>query len=283
MAKILDGKEVGKAIRERSKEEAEKLREEGVVPQLAIMRVGEDSASISYENALVKNMEKVSIDATTITLPEETTTEELIEEIEKVNEDDSIHAMILMQPLPEHISRSAVSSKLDPRKDVDALNPANMGRLVEGDKDAMAPGTAQAVMEILDYYDYELEGADVVVIGSSPVIGKPVTIMLLNENATVANLHEFTKDNTQYSKNADILISATGALGLVDESYVKEDATVIDVGYGKKDGEVMGDVQFDAVEPHVSAITPVPGGVGSVTTSVLSSQVIKATKIVTGK
>ena len=182
----------------------------------------------------------------------------------------------MMQPLPSQISREEVSRYLDPRKDVDALNPINMGMLVEGNPNAFAPSTAQAVIEILDYYDYDLTGAEVSVIGSSPVIGKPVTIMLLNRGATVANMHQLTVDNTLHTKKSDIIVSATGALGLVGPDYVKEGATIIDVGYGFKDGKATGDVRFDEVEPLVSAITPVPGGVGSVTTAVLASQVIKS-------
>lgn len=276
MAKILDGKEVGNSLKADVKAAAEKYRAEGVVPKLVVLRVGENKSSMAYENAAKKVMNSVSIDAESVTLPEESSTEDLIKAIEDLNNDSSVHGVIMMQPLPSQISREEVSRYLDPRKDVDALNPINMGMLVEGNPNAFAPSTAQAVIEILDYYDYDLTGAEVSVIGSSPVIGKPVTIMLLNRGATVANMHQSTVDNTLHTKKSDIIVSATGALGLVGPDYVKEGATIIDVGYGFKDGKATGDVRFDEVEPLVSAITPVPGGVGSVTTAVLASQVIKS-------
>lgn len=224
-------------------------------------------------------MEQSNIEVQAITLDEDSTTEDVLDIIDGLNADDSVHGVIIMQPLPENISRNQLSDRLDPRKDVDGLNPINLGRLVEGNSNAMAPSTPQAIIEILDFYGYELKGADVVVIGSSSTVGKPLSIMLSNRKATVSNLHVYTKDNTLYSKNADILISATGQLGLVDASYIKNGAVVIDVGFGYKNGKATGDVQFDNVLPLVSAITPVPGGVGSVTTSVLASQVIKAAKI----
>lgn len=279
MTKILDGKEVGKSIREGVKVEAAALREKGIVPKLVVLRVDENPASVSYEKAALKVMEKCGIEGEARTKLDAVTTEDVLRVIDEINEDKSIHGVILMQPLPEGISRSAVSSRLHPIKDVDALNPVNNGKLVENDQTAMAPSTAKAVMEILKYYDYELEGVDACVIGSSPVVGKPLTVMLLNENATVSNCHVFTKDTKEYSKKADILVSATGALELVDSSYVKEGAVVIDVGFGYKDGKATGDVKYDDVFPVASAITPVPGGVGSVTTAVLASQVIKAAKI----
>lgn len=228
-------------------------------------------------------MESVSIDSDSVTLSEDSTTEDVIEAIEKLNKDDSVHGVIMMQPLPEQISRSEVSEKLDPRKDVDALNPVNMGKLVEGNEEAMAPSTPAAVMEILKYYDYDLEGVEATVIGSSPVVGKPMSIMLLNAGATVANTHGKTKDNRLHTMKSDIIVSATGALHLVDDSYIPEGATVIDVGYGYKDGKPTGDVNYDVVESIAGAITPVPGGVGSVTTAVLASQVVKAVGLLTGK
>lgn len=283
MAKILDGKEVGQAIREQARKDADSLRAKGITPKLAIIRVGENDACISYENSAKKTMDNTHIEAQSFVLKKESTTEDVLETIKQLNDEDSIHGVIIMQPLPDHISRLEISSHVRPEKDVDGINPFNLGRLVEGHTTAMVPSTPQAVLEILDYYDYELEGTDIVVIGSSHVVGKPLSIMLSNRNATVANTHIYTKDNTMYSKNADIVISATGALGLVDESYVKEGAVVIDVGYGFKDGKVSGDVDYEAVYPHVSAITPVPGGVGAVTTSVLAAQVIKAAKILNDK
>lgn len=279
MAKILDGKEVGKFLREKTKKEAEALREKGIVPKLVVLRVDENPSSMAYEKNALKVMEKCGIEAEARTELGAKTTEDVLEIIDELNEDKSVSGVIIMQPFPEGIERADVAERLHPFKDVDALNPVNLGKLVNNDPTAMAPSTAQACIEILDYYDYELEGAEVCVVGSSPVVGKPLAIMLSNRNATVSNTHVYTKDNTIHTTLADILVSATGALGLVGANYIKEGATVIDVGYGFKDGKATGDVRFEEVEPKASAITPVPGGVGSVTTAVLASQVVKGAKL----
>lgn len=278
MTKILDGNEVGQSIRNRVLKEVTELSNRGIVPKLAILRVGEDDSSISYENSAVRVMKSCQIETKKVTLPHNTNEDKVLFEIDQLNKENTIHGIILMHPLPSHLTKLNISEAIDPRKDVDGLHPVNLGRLIEGDANAMVPSTPQAVIEILNYYGYVLEGLDVVVIGSSSTVGKPLSIMLSNLNATVSNLHIYTKDIHFYSENADILISATGELGLIDKSYIKERATVIDVGYGHKDGQLMGDVQFEEVFSHVSAITPVPGGVGAVTTSVLASQVVRAAK-----
>lgn len=279
MAKILDGKEVAKAIRAKAKEDAQALNEKGIEPKLAVLRVDENESSKAYEKSAIKQMEKCGIKAEAHTELGVESTEDMLEVIDKLNQDESITGIICMQPFPEGIDRAQVAEKLHPFKDVDALNPVNLGKLLNNDPSAMAPSTAQAVIEILDYYDYDLEGAEVAVVGSSPVVGKPLQVMLTNRNATISNTHVYTKDNSIHTKLADILVSATGALGLIGPDLVKDGATVIDVGFGYKDGKATGDVRFDEVEPKASAITPVPGGVGSVTTAVLASQVIKGTKL----
>ncbi|MGF3067103.1 bifunctional 5,10-methylenetetrahydrofolate dehydrogenase/5,10-methenyltetrahydrofolate cyclohydrolase [Facklamia sp. P12934] len=282
MGKILDGKEVGKAIRERTRQEAEALREKGIVPKLVVLRVDENPSSMAYEKNAMKVMEKCGIEAEARTELDAKTTEDVLKIIDELNADKSVSGVIIMQPFPEGIERAEIAERLNPYKDVDALNPVNLGKLINNDPTAMAPSTAQACIEILDYYDYELEGAEVCVIGSSPVVGKPLAVMLSNRNATVSNTHVYTKDNTIHTTLADIVVSATGALGLVGPDYIKEGATVIDVGFGYKDGKATGDVRFDEVEPKASAITPVPGGVGSVTTGVLASQVVKGAKLLNG-
>lgn len=279
MANILDGKAVGKAMRESIRQEAQTLKDQGIVPKLVVLRVDENPSSIAYEKSAIKTMEKCGIEAQARTALEAKTTEDVLAILEELNADESVSGVIVMQPLPEGIDRAEIAQSLHPFKDVDALNPVNLGKLINNDPSAMAPSTAQACIEILDYCDYDLEGAEVCVIGSSPVVGKPLSVMLTNRNATVSNTHVYTKDNTVHTKLADILVSATGALGLVGPDYVKEGATVIDVGFGYKDGKATGDVRFDEVEPLAGAITPVPGGVGSVTTCVLASQVIKAAKL----
>lgn len=281
MTKILDGKVVGQAIRKQARLDAEKLREVGVTPKLAILRVGEEEASKSYERNAIRAMKDATIAVETFQLDEMSTTEEVVKMIDQLNHDQAIHGVIIMQPLPDGISRREISNYLDCKKDVDGINPLNLGFLIEENAAALVPSTPQAVIEMLDYYGLELAGKDVVVIGSSPVVGKPLSIMLGNRHATVSNLHIHTKDVRKYTKQADILISATGALGLVDETYVKKGAVVIDVGYGYQNGKIMGDVQRDVIQEIASAISPVPGGVGAVTTSVLAAQVIKAAKLQT--
>lgn len=281
MTQILDGKVVGQAIRKQARLDAEKLREVGVTPKLAILRVGEKEASKSYERNAIRAMKDATIAVETFQLDEMSTTEEVVKMIDQLNHDQAIHGVIIMQPLPDGISRREISNYLDCKKDVDGINPLNLGFLIEENAAALVPSTPQAVIEMLDYYGLELAGKDVVVIGSSPVVGKPLSIMLGNRHATVSNLHIHTKDVRKYTKQADILISATGALGLVDETYVKKGAVVIDVGYGYQNGKIMGDVQRDVIQEIASAISPVPGGVGAVTTSVLAAQVIKAAKLQT--
>ena len=281
MTQILDGKVVGQAIRKQARLDAEKLREVGVTPKLAILRVGEEEASKSYERNAIRAMKDATIAVETFQLDEMSTTEEVVKMIDQLNHDQAIHGVIIMQPLPDGISRREISNYLDCKKDVDGINPLNLGFLIEENAAALVPSTPQAVIEMLDYYGLELAGKDVVVIGSSPVVGKPLSIMLVNRHATVSNLHIHTKDVRKYTKQADILISATGALGLVDETYVKKGAVVIDVGYGYQNGKIMGDVQRDVIQEIASAISPVPGGVGAVTTSVLAAQVIKAAKLQT--
>lgn len=227
MTQILDGKVVGQAIRKQARLDAEKLREVGVTPKLAILRVGEEEASKSYERNAIRAMKDATIAVETFQLDEMSTTEEVVKMIDQLNHDQAIHGVIIMQPLPDGISRREISNYLDCKKDVDGINPLNLGFLIEENAAALVPSTPQAVIEMLDYYGLELAGKDVVVIGSSPVVGKPLSIMLGNRHATVSNLHIHTKDVRKYTKQADILISATGALGLVDETYVKKERSLL--------------------------------------------------------
>lgn len=278
MSKVLDGKVVAKALLEKTKDEVDQLISQNIQPKLAVLRVGNDEASDAYSKAAIKKANKVSIQGEEFTLPGNSTTQDVITKIEALNNDSNIHGIIVMQPLPEGISRAAVSESINADKDVDALNPVNFGRLAENDPGAMVASTPMAVIELLDYYGYELKGKNVCVVGSSPVVGKPLTIMLLNRGATVDNCHIYTTDTASHTKRADIVVSATGALQLIDDSYITEGSVVVDVGYGYKDGRAVGDVQYDLVEPIASAITPVPGGIGSITTAVLNRQVLKAAK-----
>lgn len=277
MTQVLDGKVVAKSIILQSKNSVEELKKIDCCPTLAIVRIGEDQSSISYENAAIKTMNRVGIDTRPIKFEKTASSEEVFGVIETLNSDQDIHGILVMQPLPEGLSRNEIAKRIHPDKDIDGLTPENLGRLVENDPNVLLPSTPKAVMELLDYYEIDLEGKDVCVVGSSPVVGKPLTILLLNAKATVSNCHVYTKDIKKYTKQADILISATGVVELITPDHVKEDAIVIDIGFGYKDGKISGDVEYEKVAPKASAITPVPGGIGSITTAILAAQVIKAT------
>lgn len=276
MTQVLKGKVVADKIIEQAAKTVDELKSIECVPTLAIVRVGQDSASVSYENAAIKEMERAGIATRLETFEEGADTEEIFAGIEALNTDEEVHGILVMQPLPEGISRNEVAKHIDPEKDVDGLTPHNLGRLVEKDPSVLLPSTPLAVMKLLDYYGIDRTGLDTVVIGSSPVVGKPLSILLLNDRATVTNCHVDTKDVKAYTSQADLVVSATGALGLVTEDYIKEGAIVIDVGFGYKDGKMMGDVVYEEVKQKASAITPVPGGVGSITTAVLAEQVVKS-------
>lgn len=280
MTKVLDGKEVRKDLINRVENDVNELKDRGVNPTLAVVRVEGDKPSESYEKAATKVMTKVGIETKTVTFGNDASLEEVSNTLKELNNDDNVHGVIVMQPLPENIERNEISTLLDPYKDVDGLNPSNLGKLISNEPDVQYPSTPKGVMELIDYYDIELEGKDVTVAGASPVVGLPLTNMLINEGATVSTCHIYTKDTKAYTSKSDIVISATGALGLIKEDFVKKDAIVIDVGFGyDEDGNPTGDVDYDAVFDKVSQITPVPGGVGSVTTAVLASQVVKGAKL----
>lgn len=276
MTQVLDGKVVAKSIITQMKQSVEELKKVDCHPTLAIVRVGDDPSSISYENAAIKTMNRAGITTRPIRFEKRTAVEDVLAVIDGLNSDQDVHGILVMQPLPEKFSRNEIAKRIDPEKDIDGLTPENLGRLVENDSSVLLPSTPKAVMELLDYYDIDLVGKDVCVVGSSPVVGKPLTILLLNAKATVSNCHIHTKDIKKYTKQADIVISATGVVGLITAEHVKENGIVIDVGFGYKDGKVLGDVQYDEVQMKTSAITPVPGGVGSITTAILAAQVVKA-------
>lgn len=276
MVKVLQGKEVADKINRQTKQVVEELKSIHCLPTLAIVRVGADQSSIAYESAAIKAMNQVGIEVSSVVFPEETARGEILSAIDELNEDKSTHGILVMQPLPEGISRNDIAMRIDPEKDIDGLTPSNLGKLVENDLTGLWPSTPKAVMELLEYYEIELVGADVCVIGSSPVVGKPLAILMLNAKATVSNCHAQTKDLKMYTKQADIVISATGAVHLVTPDHIKEGAVVVDVGYGHIDGKPCGDVQYDEVAKKASAITPVPGGIGTITTAVLAEQVVQA-------
>lgn len=277
MAKQLLGKEVTASLNERIKAQVAQLQEKGINPTLGIIRVGENPSDISYEKGATKRCETLGVACEKILLPEDVSQEELLAVIDKVNKDDKIHGVLLFRPLPKHLNQAVIENALDPAKDVDCMTDGSMSGVFTGKKVGFPPCTPQACMEILDHYGIDCTGKKAVVVGRSLVVGKPAAMMLIKKNATVTVCHTKTVDMPSVVKEADIVIVAAGRAGVVDASYVAPGQTIIDVGINvNAEGKLCGDVAFDEVEPIVDAITPVPGGVGSVTTSVLVGHVVEA-------
>ncbi len=280
MAKQLLGKEVTASLNAKLQERATQLTQKGVKPTLAIVRVGADPSDLSYERGATKRAELIGVDVVKYELPEDVTKEALIDTIHAINHNDAIHGVLLFRPLPKHLKADEdfICNQLDPRKDVDGITDGSNAGVFMAKKLGFAPCTPSACMEILDYYGVDCTGKKAVVIGRSLVVGKPAAMMLIQKNATVTVCHTKTRDMASVAREADILIVAAGKAGVVGKDYVKPGMTVIDVGinWSEETQSIVGDVQFDEVEPIVDAITPVPGGVGSVTTSVLIGHVIEA-------
>jgi len=278
MAKLLKGAEVAAAINERSIFQLNLLKDNNISPTLAILRVGEREDDISYENSAVKRCEKVGVEVSHIVLPDNVTQGELISVIDKLNKDSSVHGVLIFMPLPKHLDSEAVRRALSPEKDVDGITDGSLAGVFTGSGEGFSPCTAQACIEILDYYRIDCVGKRAVVIGRSLVVGKPAAMLLMAKNATVTVCHTKTVDMPSVTKNAEIIIVAAGKPKVIGREYFSENQAVIDVGINFVYGNMCGDVDFDAVEPLVGAITPVPGGVGTVTTSVLVNHVVEAAK-----
>lgn len=279
MAKQFLGKEVVAAVNSRILADVAALKEKGVTPTLGIVRVGERGDDLSYERGAVKRCETLGVAYEKFLLPADCTQEELMAVIDQVNKNDAIHGVLIFRPLPKHLDEAAVIKALDPEKDVDGITDGSMVGVFAGTNQGFPPCTPQACMEILDYYNVDCTGKKAVVVGRSLVVGKPAAIMLIKKNATVTVCHTRTVDMPSVVKEADIVIVAAGRAGVVDASYVREGQIVIDVGINvNAEGKLCGDVDYASVEPIVDAITPVPGGVGSVTTSVLVGHVVEAAK-----
>ena len=277
MAEILKGAPVAAAMTEALKARADALKEKGVEPCLAILRVGERPEDLTYERGAMKRCEKIGIRVEQVVLDDTCTQQELLHAIARINDDTAIHGCLMLRPLPKHLNEQEASEMLTPAKDVDSMTSASLLSVFTGRGAGFAPCTAQSVAELLDYYEVPLSGARVAVIGRSLVIGKPVSMILQARNATVTMCHTKTRDMAAVCREADILVVAAGKAGVVDGSFTNPGQVVIDVGINAKpDGGICGDVNFEETEPLVRAITPVPGGVGSVTTAVLCKHVIEA-------
>ncbi len=275
MSVRLTGKEVAQAIFDRTRSIAEKQRAEGHAPKLAVLRVGEKKSDLSYEAGIRKNAEKAAVDVETHVLPLEVTQEDLISKIHELNTDDTVSGILLFLPLPKGLNEELIVNEIAPHKDMDGATDASKLGVYTNSGVGYPPCTAQAVMEILHYYNIPISGKRAVVVGRSLVVGKPLSQMLLKENATVTVCHSRSEKMEDVTKEADILISATGHIGTLNKDHVREGQNVIDVGINfGEDGKMTGDVLYNEVSEIAAGITPVPGGVGAVTTAVLLSHTV---------
>ena len=278
MATILKGADVVNALNAKLSAKVETLKENGVTATLAIVRVGERADDVSYERTATKRCETIGVAVKNVVLPVDITQGELIDTILDLNNDDNVHGVLLFRPLPKHLSDDVIRSILKPEKDIDGITDGSLAGVFTGSRNGFAPCTAQACMEILDYYNIDCKGKRAVVIGRSLVVGKPVAMMLMGRHATVTVCHTRTVDMPAVARDAEILIVAAGQMEGITKEYFSPGQVVIDVGINWNDekGKLCGDVNFEDAEPIVEAITPVPGGVGTVTTSVLVSHVVEA-------
>jgi methylenetetrahydrofolate dehydrogenase (NADP+)/methenyltetrahydrofolate cyclohydrolase len=297
-AVIMSGKEVSESILNENLKSAQALKAKGIVPKLAVLRVGEDPGSLSYEKSIVTRMAKTEIEVETIAFPVDVTQEAFVAGLKRANEDKTIHAILIFKPLPEQINEDEIKYLISPEKDPDALNPTNLGKLMIQDEKGFFPCTAEGVMELFKYYKIDVKGKDVTIINNSNVLGKPLAIMLTNEFATVSICHVFTKSVKDYIKKSDIVVTACGIYGLVTPDMLGDNTILVDVAMAQKkdkngafvldeNGKKIrtGDAREDCLEKAAMITSATPGcggGTGPVTTALLGSHVIKACKIQNG-
>lgn len=278
-AVILKGREVAERIRAEIAEEVLKLKRKGLTPTLAILSVGDSPDTMSYIKGVEKACNVTGIALKLKSFREDIGREEFLSEFMNINDDPSINGIIVMQPLPSHIEMDEIRYLIKPEKDVDCISHINISKVFSGEEDGFMPCTAEAVMTVLKFYGIELKGKEAAVIGRSMVIGKPVAMMLLKQDATVTICHSKTEDLPAVTRRADIVIAAVGKPNFIKGDFIKKGAVVIDVGINVLDGKLVGDVDFEDVLRKTGMITPVPGGVGSVTTGVLLKHVVRASKL----
>ncbi len=279
MAKIIDGKQISLDIKNELKEKVAKYKEQGIEITLAVVKVGNDPASAVYVRNKEKACEYVGINSKTLALPEETTEEELLNVVKELNEDKNVNGILVQLPLPKHIDESKVLLTIDSTKDVDGFHPVNVGKMVIGE-DTFLPCTPAGIIEMIKRTDIDIEGKECVVIGRSNIVGKPMAMLMLKENVTVTIAHSRTKDLKEVTKRADIIVAAIGKAKFVTADYVKEGAVVIDVGMDRdENGKLCGDVDFESVSKVASAITPVPGGVGPMTVTMLLVNCLRSVEL----
>lgn len=277
MSILMKGADVAKTMKEELTAEARRLKDRGILPGLTIVRVGARPDDLAYERGARKRMEMIGIECKVVELPQTITQAEFEKTFFKINEDPKVHGILLFRPLPGHLDEGPVVSLINPLKDVDCMSPVNISKVFSGDETGHAPCTPEAVMEMLDYYKIDPKGKKVTVIGRSMVVGKPLSMLLLKRHATVTICHTRTKDLSATCREAEILVAAAGKARMVTADMIGDGAVVVDVGINvDAKGNLCGDVDFDAAEPVTSYISPVPRGVGSVTSSVLAKHVLKA-------
>ncbi len=279
MAELLNGRELAKTLLNEIKEKSSVLRSKNTIPAIGIIRVGNKVDDIAYEKGILKSCEKVDIKSKVVELDSNVAFEDFAKALELLNTDDDIHGILIFRPLPKHLDENVIKHMINPKKDIDCMNPLNLAKVFEGDSSGFPPCTPAAVMEIIKRYRIDLVGKKTIVIGRSMVVGKPLSMMLLKENATVTICHSKTANLSEVSADADVLIAAIGKAKFVTSDFIKTGAVVIDVGINVDgEGKLCGDVDYEPASQKASYITPVPGGVGSVTTAVLLEHVIISAK-----
>ncbi len=278
MAKLLKGKEVAAAVNADSKERAAALKEKGIIPTLAILRVGEKGDDISYEKGAMKRCANIGVAVKNVILPQDTDQETFYQTIDDLNHDPSVHGILMFRPLPKHLNNEKARNAIAPEKDIDGCSDGSLAGVFTGNGRGYAPCTAEAAVAILDHYGIEVSGKNAVIIGRSLVVGRPLAMMLMERNATVTICHTRTRDIPEMTRRADIVVSCMGRIEALNAEYFSRGQTIIDVGitWNEAKQKVSGDVLFEEAEPLADAITPVPGGVGAVTTSLLVRHVVDA-------
>ena len=274
-ARIIDGKSIAKELRESLAPRVAALKEQGITPGLTVIVVGDDPASAIYVRNKERACVKLGMNSQVLRFPAETTQEEILNTVRLLNQDDSVHGILVQLPLPRHIDEQAVLRAIDPDKDVDGFHAMNAGRLMNGEPGFVAC-TPKGVMRLLEVSGVELDGKNAVVVGRSNIVGKPMALLLLQKNCTVTIAHSHTKDLAAVTRSADILVVAVGRAGFITGDMIKPGAAVMDVGINRVDGKVVGDVDFESAKEVASCITPVPGGVGAMTIAMLMENTVEA-------
>ena len=282
MGKILDGKALANLLGKNLKERVKNLKAEGITPHFCVINIGDDTASKIYVRSKKRKAEKLGIIQDIYQMPADTKQQEVLDLIDKLNTDPEINGLMVQMPTPEQINADELLARIDPNKDVDSLTPANVGRLWLKDH-FVEPATAEGIMALLKHYEIPLNGKNVVIIGRSNIVGKPLAALMLEKNATITIAHSKTQNLASLTKRADVIVSATGEPCLIKADMVKDGVIVVDVGINRVNGKLVGDVDFDAVKEKASYITPVPGGVGPLTVQFLMEAVVNLTRRQNGR